>query len=164
MKYIQLDKGQVAIVDDEDYDYLSQFKWYASKERGRYYATRGNKVINWVRQKPALIKMHREIMNFPEGMQVDHINHNSLDNRKSNLRICTVRQNLMNRKPKANRISKYLGVDHNGCSWVARIGVNWESIHLGSFETEEQAAKAYDIAARQHFGEFANLNFKEVDC
>jgi hypothetical protein len=160
MKEIKLNHKQVAIVDDEDFELLNQFKWYACKSRGHYYAERGNKVRNGIREKPGLIRMHRQVVNCPIGMQVDHINHNTLDNRKENLRICTIRQNLCNRKTKANRDSKYKGVDYNGISWCARIGVHRNKIYLGSFKTEEQAAVAYDQAAIKHFGEFANLNFK----
>lgn len=106
--------------------------------------------------------MHREIANIPEDLECDHINGNSLDNRKANLRAATRRQNCWNnskRKPKS--LSKYKGVSFSkrGRPWKAMLTVNGKWIYLGSFNSENQAAKAYDKAARRHFGEFAKLNF-----
>ena len=158
MTYLPLSQGYVAIVDDEDFDYLVQYSWYAKKASGRkgsqYYAQ------NW-----KLGKMHRFIMKCPKGMQVDHINHNPMDNRKSNLRICTLKENLYNRrrKPHPKTNSRYLGVFPSGKKWVASIGVNYKKIHIGTFTTADDAAKAYDREARKHFGQYANLNFKNVD-
>jgi hypothetical protein len=159
MKYIQLDKGFVAIVDDEDHEWLSSFKWRAhnpsGKPGGLFYALTGYRGV----------AMHRMITDCPKGLMVDHINKNSLDNRKLNLRVCTHRQNVCNKKPLISKRSKskYLGVDLNrsGNRWVARIGVNSKKIHLGTFLTEDDAALIYDMHAKAAFGEFANLNFKK---
>ena len=101
--------------------------------------------------------MHRFILNLKGRELADHINHNILDHRLCNLRKCTHAQNQMNRKVFCKKISKYLGVS---IYIVATITVNGKSIHLGHFKTEEDAAHAYDEAAKKYHGEFANLNFK----
>ena len=106
--------------------------------------------------------MHREIMNAPEGLVVDHINRNGLDNRKVNLRLATAMQNVWNSKRNVNTdSSKYKGVswDKNKHKWRASIGIDRKTKHLGYFEDEKMAAKAYDKAAKEHRGEFAVLNF-----
>lgn len=159
MKEIKLTQGQVALVDDEDYEYLNQWKWCANRSIGGYYAVRTDK--QKADQKRETICMHRLILNAPKGLQVDHINHNTLDNTKQNLRICTNSQNQMNRSPCGK--SKYLGVTYyrNNTCLRASIKANNKSIHLGYFKTEEEAAHAYDEAAKKYFGEFANLNFKQ---
>lgn len=152
MKEIKLTQGKVALVDDEDYEYLSQWSWVAIKNRNTFYAQRGWRPI---------IKMHRFIMNPPNDMQIDHIDHNGLNNQKINLRVCTSAQNKMNRRPSGE--SKYLGVTREGKSnkWSATISHNNQYIHLGAFKTQEEAAIAYDSAAKIYHGEFANLNFKD---
>lgn len=155
MKEIRLTLDKIALVDDEDYDYLNQWKWCAMKIKNYYYAGRGihNKNIRH------LILMHRLIMNAPKGMEIDHIDHDGLNNQKFNLRICTTSQNQMNRLPIGG--SKYLGVSYNqGKYIVAQIRVNGEIKKLGMFKTEEEAALAYDNAAKLYHGEFSNLNFK----
>src|SRR6187402_2249722 len=121
MKQIPLDKGKMAIVDDEDYEWLSSFLWRAHNPRGKvgnsFYALTGYRGIT----------MHRLLTLCPKGLQVDHINGDTLDNRKSNLRICTAQENIRNRKPVITKRSKskFLGVDLNrsGSKWVARIGL-----------------------------------------
>ena len=109
--------------------------------------------------------MHRQILKVPDDMFVDHINRNSLDNRKANLRPATPSQNVRNRAKNTNRTytSKYKGVTWNRCikPWRAHIHFNHKLISLGSFDDEIRAAKAYDRAARRYHGEFAVLNFPE---
>jgi len=156
MKEIKLTRGFVAQVDDEDYEYLNQFHWYPQKGHNTYYAKR--KIFHNGTQDTIL--MHRDIMNTPKDMEVDHRDHDGLNNQKSNLRNCTHRQNQINKIVISS--SPYRGV-----TWVlkrkkwkikARIKVYGRGIHLGYFRTEEMAALAYNEAAKKYFGEFAVLN------
>jgi len=152
MKQIKLTKDKIAIVDDEDYKYLMQWEWYAFKTGNHWYAARSN--------NPGIVLMHREIVKTPEGLMTDHINHNGLDNRRENLRICTNQQNQWNQKLKG--MSSYKGVvwNKNAKKWYARIKKFGKIIHIGTFLDEEEAARAYDGKAKELFGKFANLNFK----
>lgn len=151
MKEIKLTQDKVALVDDADYDYLNQFKWYVTKGPKTFYAGR-DLVIDGVTRR---LKMHRIIMSTPCGLVTDHIDHNGLNNQRSNLRNCTKSQNQRNKTPIGS--SKYLGV--NICI-RATIRINNKNVNIGSFKTEEEAARAYDKMAKIHFGEYANLNFK----
>lgn len=103
-------------------------------------------------------------MQAPKGMVVDHINHNGLDNRKANLRIATFSENRRNSRKAKDTSSKYKGVSwhKNNKKWHAGININGRRKHLGSFDDEIQAAKAYDEVARKYHGEFSSLNFEEV--
>ena len=155
MKLIPLTQGQFAMVDDWNYEWLMQWKWHAhkSKKNESFYAIR-SKRINGKRYR---IAMHREIMKTPIGMQTDHRDHNGLNCLEENLRNCTKGQNAKNRKPWGR--SRYLGVHYIGIRIVAAIRINKKQIYLGDFKTEEDAARAYDIAAKKYHGEFANLNY-----
>jgi len=164
MKYIKLTQGKYAIVDDEDFEYLNQFKWYASKNRNTFYAKR-NIYLGGGSQNPKSTYevMHRVILNISSKQkQVDHRNHNGLDNRRQNIRICTASENGQNRKSYKNTSSKYKGVSWHKKTkkWVAHITVNKKLLSLGYFKDEHNAARAYNNAAISHFGEYAYLNFK----
>ena len=156
IRYIPLTRGKFAIVDAADYESLSQHKWFANGDEHRgFYAGR--------RVGSKLLLMHRVIMNPPEGMVVDHIDGNGLNNRRSNLRLCTQKQNSRNAAPSRRSSSRFKGVYFNKRTrkWIATIGYNGKTIHLGSFDDEIEAARAYDRKARELFGEFAYLNFPE---
>lgn len=158
MKEIKLTRGMVALVDDEDFERINAHKWYAHKaHHGAFYAAR--KV--WDTKKH--IAMHREIIGAPDGKEVDHINADTLDNRRSNLRLCTTVENFHNRGKYANNTSGYKGVYWNirHQKWYALIGLNSKLIYIGCFgQDKEAAAHAYDEAARKYHGEFARTNFK----
>ena len=163
MKTIPLSRGYVALVDDEDYESLSQHKWYAIVGRGgRAYARRAIR-ISVGQQK--IVPMHRVIMGLTanDPRQVDHVNGNGLDNRRCNLRTCTNAENQHNQRPVRGGTSKYKGVSWHIDSglWRAYISINKKIRHIGTFKTEIEAARAYDNMAREFFGEFANLNIKE---
>jgi hypothetical protein len=161
MKLIPLTRGKFVMVDDEDYEYLNQWKWYATKSHITFYAERQQRLNPGIQpQKQKNIKMHRLIMNTSQNMQVDHIDHNGLNNQKSNLRNCTLSQNARNRKARGK--SKYLGVYFYGEN-LFRADIRpseHKTIHLGLFKSEIDAARAYDNEAKKYYGEFANLNFK----
>lgn len=148
MKEIPLTQGKVALVDDEDYEYLNQFKWYAVKSRLTYYAYRNIRVRSgYGGQKQ--IRMHSEVISIPSVMQYDHIDGNGLNNTRNNLRSVTPRGNAQNLHiPKS---SKYPGVswfDRDKC-WRAKINIgNWQK-HLGYFKTEEEAYERYCLAVRR---------------
>jgi hypothetical protein len=152
VKEISLTQGQVALVDDEDFERVNQYKWNANyhKLQKQHYAERGIHIcrING-KTKTKTIRMHRFIMDAPKGKSVDHINHNTLDNRKENLRIVSHRENHQNRKNKG--ASKYPGVcfDKRRGTWYARIRIGKRCNWLGSFDDEKDAARAYQNAYEQ---------------
>jgi hypothetical protein len=153
-KEIPLTRGKIAIVDDEDYEYLSKHKWYAINSGG--YATRaymedGKKIV---------VRMHRLIMNVPEDLVVDHIDGNTLNNQKANLRICTRAENCRNRGINKNNTSGYKGVYWNKSKkrWAASIRYNRKRVNCGHYKCEHEAAAAYNLKAIELFGEYAWLN------
>jgi hypothetical protein len=160
MKIIELTHGNIALVDDTDYDYLMQWKWHTRFHKTKIlYAGR----TAWKDGKFSPILMHRIIMNVDDSkIQIDHKDHDGLNNQKYNLRICTRQQNLQNTSSRLNASSKYLGVsfDKKTSKWAAKICNNEKHLRLGSFFLEEDAARAYDAKAKELHGDFANLNFK----
>lgn len=150
MKTIPLTQGREAIVDDDDFMPLLRYRWHF----GGRYARRADY------PNRNLIPMHRQVLSVPDDMDVDHINGNGLDNRKSNLRICTTKENCSNRKINKNNKSGFKGISWSkkGGAWSASIGVNNKRLHLGYYKNKEDAARAYNHAAKILHGEFANLN------
>ena len=160
MKEIPLSKGHVAIVDDDDYEKICSHRWYALERRG------GTVAMRTQHAPRKTIYMARQIVNAPAGMYVDHANHDTLDNRRANLRICTNAQNISNGTPQRGRSSRYKGVSFSKSAhkWHAYIRCSPASReHLGYFENEDNAARAYNIAATRLFGEFAWLNTIEEE-
>ena len=153
MREIELTQGQVALVDDEDYVMLSQYKWHARRRDDVY-------IPRWLNPATHIpVPMHHMIMSAPDGLYVDHINRNPLDNRRQNLRLVTHRQNCLNRR-RWGKTSEYRGVcwSKKGNAWVAQITVRRNVMDLGRYCTQEDAARAYNIAAREFLGEFAQIN------
>ena len=151
-----------AKVDPADYERLQGYEWYLIKGKNTFHTLRY--VPGGKGKKQTLIQMHQEILKVPKGMVVDHINHDGMDNRRKNLRAATWAQNLRNRKKfTVPSTSKYKGVNWNKQhkKWLGRITFDNKTLHLGFFENEIDAAKAYDEAAKKYHGEFACLNFPE---
>lgn len=156
---IPLTQGQVALIDDEDYELVSKYKWYAERDGNTYYA-----VSHTSRKTPPRkhIRMHRLITGAQKDQLVDHINFNGLDNRKENLRFATVAENS-HRQVITKGKSKYRGVcwSKQQTKWIARIRFNNKRIFLGYFDDEIEAAKAYDRASKKYYGSFGFLNYYE---
>lgn len=154
MKQIPLgNSGKFALVDDADYANLSEYNWRCT---GNGYAQRTGP-----RPRRESVLMHREIVDAPAGTEVDHVNHNRLDNRRCNLRLCTAAENRRNATKSKNNTSGYRGVSYHIRTgrWVAQIKVSYRNNHIGSYASAKEAAQAYDAKARELFGDFANLNF-----
>lgn len=162
MREIALSNGMVALVDDEHYDYLNQWKWFAKKMGNSYYALRGthwNINGNW---KTRTVLMHREIIGI-RGLSVDHINHDGLDNRYDNLRLATISQNQMNRLVVLNRYG-YKGVRLGyGGKFYSSVKKDKKNYCTKVYETVTEAAMAYDRLARELFGDRASLNFPNLE-
>lgn len=152
MKTIQLTQGYSTLVDDEDYEKIIPYRWYACINRNNVYAGKGS--------GHKTMKMHRLIMNITDkNIFIDHRDGNGLNNQKSNLRTCNRSQNSANKKKISliNRTSKYLGVGKRGNSWGAFLRKGNQRFQITS-KTEIEAAKAYNEMAQLHHGEFAKLN------
>jgi hypothetical protein len=152
MKTIQLTKGQFAKVDDEDFGYLSAYRWHACRgaKNRSYYARRATHY----RGKYFLFLMHRVIAQARPGEVVDHINHDTLDNQKSNLRVGTQALNMLNRHAPSGSSSKYKGVARWGFIWVS----HFKGKHIGYFNNDEDAARSYNCRARGEGVDWALLN------
>ena len=149
--------GEVVLVDDTDLPLVEQHAWtvivtHRGKAFSRQYA--GNT------RAGTTVYMHRLILNAQPGFEVDHRDGNTLDNRRSNLRLATRSQNQANRgKPRGHYSSQYKGVSRSTRGWVAQMTVDGKGVFIGLFATEVEAAKGYDAEILKHFGEFAFLNF-----
>lgn len=152
MKLIALTQGKYAIVDDEDFEWLNQWKWCADNHQFTFYAVRTSEKTK--------IYMHSFIIKAKDGYEIDHRNNNGLDNQRHNLRVCTHIQNCHNGTSHKDSTSNYKGVSwyKNYQNWNAKICHNYKIKNLGYYESEIEAAKAYDEKAKELFGEFAKLN------
>lgn len=157
-RIIPLTKGQNAIVDAENFEWLSQWNWYANWKE----STHSFHAVRLRDGGGGLLSMHRAILNCAPDEEADHWNHDTLDNRRANLRKCTHLQNQHNLWMGATNTSGYKGIswDKSRNLWKSEIRADGKRLHLGRFATKEEAARAYDTAARELHGEFALLNFK----
>ena len=158
MRQIPLTRGKYTLVDDGDFEWLSQWNWQCVNG----YAVR---TIRLETGKRMAVFMHRLILDTPAGMDTDHVNRNPLDNRRANLRAATRGQNLQNSEPRVGCSSRFKGVcwhkrDH---VWQANIRKDGKFMHLGTFNNELEAAIVYDKAARELFGTFARLNNPQIE-
>lgn len=174
MKEIKLTKGYVALVDDEDYEKVNSIKWHINKGKKTVYAHHMENILNGRKY----VGMHRLIMNTPDGLDVDHIDGNGLNNQKYNLRNCTRSENLWNSKPKNGKkykgtrfsiirrtyINKH-GVEKKYTSFTYNCNIRYKGklIVLGNWGTEEEAALMYNISAKLLFGKYAKLNYIEYE-
>jgi hypothetical protein len=151
IRRIPLGDGRYAIVDAADYEWLRRWTWHV--EDG--YAVRC--------EKGKRIYMHRQIAEPPDGLSVDHANRVRADNRRANVRICTHQENMYNRAKRAGSASRFKGVGFRkrDKKWYAELGSADKPLWLGFFDSEIEAARAYDAKAVEHFGEFAWLNFPQ---
>ncbi len=149
-RLIPLTQGQVCKVDTADYDWLMQWNWHADMDRksGKFYAR--------CRMGKKVVKMARLILNITDPkIHADHHNHDTLDNRRWNIRRASSQQNRFNMAPVKDSASGIRGVDREGSMWVARIQVNGKKKHLGTFPDAESASRAHQDASRKFFGEFS---------
>lgn len=152
----KLSQGKVMLYDEEDFDLLAKYHWYAQKQGTNWYACANTRKVSGER---TIVGAHSVLLNPAGGLIVDHINHDGLDNRRENLRVCTKGENLRNKIP-TKATSNYKGVSWHKQSqkWLSRIKLDRKIVHLGMYDLEVHAARAYDIAAKEYHKEFAYLN------
>ena len=154
MRKIQLSRNKYTIVDDKDFLLLEKFVWICSSAG---YAVRH--LTDCVGNKKTIL-MHRQILNAPKKMEIDHVNNDRLDNRRENLRFCSHWENTCNRKISLNNKSGYKGVswDKKARKWRTTIQSKYKSMYLGCYSSKIEAAGVYNQYARELFGDFACLN------
>jgi len=152
---IPLTRGRFAVVDAADYPALARYDWFVEGAAPHLYAVR--------KEKGKSVKMHRQILDAPAGLVVDHIDHDGLNNRRGNLRLATFSENCRNQKKSAKATSRYKGVfwHKRVKKWAAHISAEGRQHHLGYFGDEGEAARAYDEAARELHKAFAAVNFPD---
>jgi len=154
---VELSNGFIMQIDEQDVWVLSLGNWYATRYKDTSYVRVHEPGSGRTGKK---LYLHRVLMQAPKELTVDHKNGDGLDNRRENLRLCTSTQNKYNSKMRSHNTSGYKGVCKGyGSKWTASMSCGGRRLYLGTFETGEQAAKAYDAKARELFGEFALLNF-----
>lgn len=160
MKLVSLTRGYFAKVDDEDYDRVSKFKWHVCiTKENRKYAARNVRVGPRSENRVDVILMHRFILSAPPNTEVDHRDLDALNNVRSNIRITDAAGNRRNRAVRKDSASGFKGVQARSGKWRARIRINEQMKTLGTFFSQEEAAKAYDKMALELHGEFARTNF-----
>ena len=152
-------KGKVVLIDDEDWNKVKGYRWTIDKQKNLYYVT----ATLYINGNKETVRMHRVITgcNKGDGLIVDHINHNTLDNRKTNLRVCDIAENTRNQQKHKNSLNPYKGIKYSkrDKKWIARIQYNKKRIYVGCNKDPIEAAKAYDRKAIELHGEFAYTNF-----
>ncbi len=159
---IDLGQGEFTIVDPDVYYRLGHYKWYLKGNKRKFYAVRSTKIGPG---ETKMLSLHREIMNEPKGLMVDHKNNDSLDNRTDNLRVATRSQNCQNVSKRKNTSSRFIGVCFHKShkKWTAYINFEGKRTFLGYFDNEIDAAKSYDKAALKYYGEFAKVNLPDTE-
>lgn len=155
-RFIPLTQWQNAIVDAEDFEWLSQWNWYAN------WSSQGKTFYAWrKKQKNTVVQMHREILQCAKKEEADHRNHNTLDNRRENLRKCNRHENMRNTRIRSDNKTGFKGVSWDNWSnkWVVRINIDGHCRNFGRFSSVKEAALAYDVVAKKHYRQFANPNF-----
>lgn len=161
MKEIKLTQGYVALVDDEDFEKLNKFRWFANVQKTKVYAIRNS---GGGHKRNKMIYMHREITGAAKKEDVDHVDHNGLNNQKTNIRVCAHADNMKNRAKVTNTSSVFKGVSLfkskrlKNIRWRAQIQCNGAYRHIGLFCTESEAAMAYNKKAEELHGKFARTN------
>lgn len=155
---IALTQGKIALIDRRDYPEIGRHRWSAAHRDLNWYASRS---IRNSEGELHAIYMHRAIMQTPVGVEIDHVNGDGLHNTRDNLRVCTHGNNTCNTGLRADNSSGFKGVYRvkKTGRFAACVRLNGRNLYQGGYATAEEAARAYDAAAREHFGKFARLNF-----